>query len=299
MKIKAWIKALRIRTLPLAVSGIVVGNAVAFYYDAFDSYILKFSLYTALLLQILSNLANDYGDFQKGTDNENRVGPERALQSGAIEPKDMKTVMVIVGFFAFICGSILVYNGLSKANPTAGIFFIGIGIICIVAAVLYTVGKNAYGYKGLGDIMVFLFFGITAVAGSFYLQYKDILWQVLLPAGAIGFLSAGVLNMNNMRDVVNDEACGKITIPVRLGFARSKVYHSFLMIAGIACAAVFQFAYLPITTAWHLAALVIVLVHLVMVWKIVDEKKFDGQLKVNVLATLLYAILLSITLFNK
>lgn len=299
IQIKAWIKALRIRTLPLAVSGIVVGNAVAYYYGAYDSFIFKMSLYTALLLQILSNLANDYGDFLKGTDNENRVGPERALQSGAIEPRDMKTAMTVVGFFAFVCGSLLVYSGLSEAKPLAGLFFIGIGIICIVAAIFYTVGKNAYGYKGLGDVMVFLFFGITAVAGSFYLQFKDMLWEVLLPAAAIGFFSAGVLNMNNMRDVVNDEACGKITIPVRLGFAKSKVYHSFLMIAGVACAVIFQALYLPTHMVWHLAGLAIVGIHLMAVWRITDEKKFDGQLKLNVLATLLYAICISIALFNK
>jgi len=299
MKVKAWIKALRIRTLPLAVSGIVVGNAVAYFYDAWNPQLFKFSLYTALLLQILSNLANDYGDFLKGTDNANRVGPERALQSGAIEPRDMKTAMIIIGFAAFICGAFLVYSGLSEANPTAGLFFIGIGILCIIAAVLYTVGKNAYGYKGLGDIMVFLFFGITAVAGSFYLQYKDILWQVLLPACAVGFFATGVLNMNNMRDVVNDEACGKITIPVRLGFKRSKIYHSFLILSGIACAVTFQLLYLPSNKIWHLSGLVIALIHLIIVWKIVDEKKFDKQLKINVLVTLVYAILLSVALFTK
>lgn len=299
MNIKAWIKALRIRTLPLAISGIVVGNAVAYYYGQFDSMIFKLSLGTALLLQILSNLANDYGDFLKGTDNENRVGPERALQSGAIEPRDMKTAMTIIGFFAFICGAWLVYLGLNKANPTAGLFFIGIGIVCIIAAIFYTVGKHAYGYKGLGDIMVFLFFGITAVGGSFYLQYKDILWQVLLPAAAVGFLSTGVLNMNNMRDVVNDKACGKITIPVRLGFSKSKIYHSFLILSGISCAVIFQFMYLPIANAWHLSGFVISLVHLIIVWKINDEKKYDVQLKINVLATLLYAVLLCIALFNK
>lgn len=299
MQIKAWIKALRIRTLPLAISGIVVGNAVAYYYGVFDTFILKLSLYTALLLQILSNLANDYGDFQKGTDNENRVGPQRALQSGAIEPKDMKTAMIITGFFAFICGSWLVYSGLNDADPRAGLFFIGIGIICIIAAIFYTVGKNAYGYKGLGDIMVFLFFGITAVAGSFYLQFKDILWEVLLPACAIGFFSTGVLNMNNMRDIVNDEACGKITIPVRLGFERSKAYHTFLMVSGMICALTFQFLYLPFNKVWHLVGLVIVLVHILKVWSIVDVKKYDAQLKLNVLATLLYAVLLSVSLFNK
>jgi len=296
---KAWIQAMRLRTLPLAISGIVVGNALAFYYGTMDNFILKLSLYTALLLQVLSNFANDYGDFLKGTDNKERIGPERALQSGAISPGSMKTAMIITGFFAFVCGLLLVYYGLSDANPTAGFFFIGIGVVCIIAAIFYTVGKNAYGYKGLGDIMVFLFFGITAVAGSFYLQFKNIEWQVLLPAATIGFFSAGVLNMNNMRDVVNDEACGKITIPVRLGFKASKIYHGFLMVTGMVCAVLFQYLYLPIHFSWHLASLLLAIIHLIIVLKITDEKKYDQQLKVVVLITLLYATLLSVSLFTK
>lgn len=296
---KAWIKALRLRTLPLAVSGIVVGNALGYYYGHMDNLLLKLSLYTALLLQILSNLANDYGDFMKGTDNAERVGPERALQSGAIKPGDMRTAMIVTGFFAFISGTYLVYSGLSDANPTAGLFFIGIGIICIVAAIFYTMGKHAYGYKGLGDIMVFMFFGITAVMGSFYIQYKDILWQVALPASAIGFFSAGVLNMNNMRDHINDKACGKITIPVRLGFRNSKLYHVFLMTAGMTAATLFQWLYLPSAFAWHLSGFLLIILHLAVVIKIKDEKKYDAQLKINVLGTLIYAVLLSVALFTK
>lgn len=297
MKIKAWIRALRLRTLPLAISGIVVGNALAYYYHSFDSLIFKLSLYTALMLQVLSNLANDYGDFQKGTDNDNRIGPERALQSGLIEPADMRTAMMIVGFFAFISGLWLIFLGLSKANPIAGFFFIGIGLICILAAVLYTVGKHAYGYKGLGDVMVFLFFGITAVAGSFYLQFKDLKWEVLLPAASVGLFSTGVLNMNNMRDVVNDKSCGKITIPVRLGFIKSKFYHSFLILGGIVSAIFFQVFYMPLNSSWVLLGLLLFIPHLVVVWKIKDEKKYDGQLKLNVMCTLLYSLCLSISLF--
>lgn len=298
MKIKAWIRALRLRTLPLAISGIVVGNALAFYHNSFEALIFKLSLYTALMLQILSNLANDYGDFQKGTDNNNRVGPERALQSGLIDPSDMRTAMVIVGFFAFISGLWLVYLGLSKANPVAGFFFIAVGLVCILAAVLYTVGKHAYGYKGLGDVMVFLFFGITAVAGSFYLQFKDLRWEVLLPAASVGLFSTGVLNMNNMRDVVNDKACGKITIPVRLGFMKSKFYHSFIIVGGMSAAITYQLVYMPVATYWVLFGLILFIPHLVLVWKIRDEKKYDGQLKLNVLCTLLYATCLSVSLFN-
>lgn len=298
MKLKAWISALRLRTLPLAVSGIVVGNALSYFYNAFDMLIFKLSLITALLLQILSNLANDYGDFQKGTDNDDRIGPTRALQSGLIDPSDMKTAMIMIGFFGLISGLWLVYQGLSDANPIAGLFFIAIGIICILAAILYTVGKHSYGYKGLGDVMVFLFFGITAVAGSFYMQFKNMKWEIILPAVAIGLFSTGVLNMNNMRDVVNDKACGKITLPVRLGFIKSKVYHSILIMGGMVATLVFTIQYLPANMYWSLLGLLLFVPHLFLVWKIKDESKYDGQLKFNVLATLLYSTCLTLALFK-
>lgn len=295
---KAWIKALRIRTLPLAISGIVIGNALAYYNDKFDPLLFKLSLYTALLLQILSNLANDYGDYMKGTDNENRVGPERALQSGKIKSEDMKLVMIIIGFFSFICGSWLIYLGLKDANPIMLFFFLILGILCILAAIFYTVGKNAYGYKGLGDVMVFLFFGVIAVTGSYYLQFKDLNFSIFLPAITIGLFSTGVLNMNNMRDVENDKACGKITIPVRLGFRNSKVYHSILIVGAIISAFVFYINYLPQNSWWHLSSLIIAFIHLFMVIRIKEYKKYDTQLKICVLATLVYAIGLSIVLFT-
>lgn len=295
---KAWIKALRLRTLPLAISGIVIGNGLAYYDHHFDALIFKLSLYTAVLLQILSNLANDYGDFMKGTDNENRVGPERALQSGKIKPEDMKTAMIIVGFFSFISGVWLIYIGLKDANPAMLFFFLGLGIVCILAAIFYTVGKNAYGYKGLGDVMVFLFFGIIAVSGSYYLQYKDILWKVLLPSVTIGLFSAGVLNMNNMRDIENDKSCGKITIPVRLGLNGSKIYHVILTGGAMISAILFQFYFLEKNNWWHLLSLIIPLFHLIKVITIQELKKFDIQLKICVLSTLVYCIALSLVLFS-
>ncbi len=294
--IKAWIKAMRLRTLPLAISGMILGNVLAYFYGIFDAQVCKLSIYTAILLQILSNFANDYGDFVKGTDNEQRIGPERALQSGAIQPADMKSAMIIVGFFTFICGSWLVYLGTKNIDWKAAVFFLALGLVAIVAAIKYTVGKNAYGYKGLGDLLVFIFFGLVAVGGSFFLQHKTFPWEILLPASAIGLLSVGVLNMNNIRDMENDKASGKITIPVRIGEKNAKIYQTFLILIAAICVVYFQLNYLPEKAAWHLAFLAIYIFHLVKVWTAKDKKVFDGQLKIVSLGALLYAILLWLAL---
>lgn len=292
MNIKAWIKAMRLRTLPLALSGMIVGNVLAHFYGVFDTQICKLSIYTAILLQILSNFANDYGDFLKGTDNDQRLGPQRALQSGAIKPDDMKMAMTIIGFFTFICGSWLVYLGTQNIDWQAGLFFLALGGVAILAAIKYTVGKNAYGYKGLGDLLVFIFFGLVAVAGSFFLQYKSLPWEILLPATAIGCLSVGVLNMNNIRDMENDKASNKITIPVRIGERNAKIYQTVLILTAAFCAIYFQFAFLPLHAAWSLAFLLVYAFHLYKVWTAKDKKVFDAQLKFVSLGALLYAILL-------
>lgn len=296
MNIKAWIKAMRLRTLPLALSGMIVGNVLAYFYGVFNAQVCKLSIYTAILLQILSNFANDYGDFVKGTDNDQRIGPERALQSGAIQPADMRMAMVIVGFFTLMCGLWLVYLGTQNIEWQAMVFFLILGIIAIIAAIKYTVGKNAYGYKGLGDLLVFIFFGLVAVGGSFYLQYKTFPLEILFPATAIGTLSVGVLNMNNTRDMENDSASGKITIPVRIGEKNAKIYQTFLVLTATFCAVYYQCMYLPSNAAWHLAFLGVYAFHLFKVWTAKDKKVFDGQLKTVSLGALLYAILLWIAL---
>lgn len=293
---KAWIKALRLRTLPLAISGIFVGNALAYYHGRYDPLIFKLSLYTAILLQILSNLANDYGDYKKGTDNDDRIGPQRALQSGSIKEADMKMAMTIVGFFSLICGLWLIYIGTKDLDWSSGIIFFLLGVISIFAAITYTVGKNAYGYKGLGDLLVFIFFGLVAVGGSFYLQYKMTLYQIFLPASSLGFFSAGVLNMNNMRDIENDKNCGKITIPVRIGIKNAKFYHSFLIVSGILTSTVYILQY-RLTYSLVLAIpFLLFTINLFQVFKAKDCIIFDNQLKLVVLATLTYAITFSILL---
>lgn len=230
MKRKAWIHALRLRTLPLALSSVVLGTFIAVSDNTFKLSVSLMAGLTALLLQILSNLANDYGDSVKGTDNINRVGPVRAVQSGVISPAEMKKAIVFFTILTFIAGFILLMCsfGTHILNSNFLVFLV-IGIIAIVAAIKYTIGRNPYGYSGLGDVVVFCFFGLAGVVGTYYLNTHQFRPDVLLPASALGLLSAGVLNLNNMRDYENDKKNGKNTLVVKLGNSVAKYYHLALI----------------------------------------------------------------------
>lgn len=301
MAVSAWIKAARLRTLPLTLVCIGTGTAVAIIYrsygfmsfwdccDLLDYTTLGLTVLTALLLQILSNFANDYGDFVKGTDNHDRVGPQRALQSGAITQAQMKVALWILGTAALISGLALLNHAFDSL--TEWLIFLGLGLLSILAAITYTVGKNAYGYKGLGDIMVFVFFGLTGVYGTFYLQIKQLDFLALLPAISVGFFSTGVLNMNNLRDTENDRASGKITIPVRIGVTATKVYQTLLVVLGLGFTG-YYFTRLHIAQllVWFAPAALLFAVHIVLVWINTEFRKFDAQLKLCVLSTLVYGI---------
>ena len=179
-QLRSWWVALRIRTLPLAISGILMGVFLSMFYYPINYLVSLLAFITAILLQILSNLANDYGDFSKGTDNENRVGPERMTQSGRISPNGMKNAVIIVSVVSLFSGIILIYSATSEVLSTPSLLFYFTGLLAIAAAIKYTVGKNAFGYSGLGDVIVFIFFGIIAVAGTFYLNTKQFIPFILL-----------------------------------------------------------------------------------------------------------------------
>ncbi|MEO8068103.1 MAG: 1,4-dihydroxy-2-naphthoate polyprenyltransferase [Flavobacteriales bacterium] len=299
---KHWIQAFRLRTLPLAVSSILVGSALAYVADhfrysgpgQFKPIVLVLALVTAILLQVLSNLANDLGDHQHGTDNKDRIGPQRAVQSGAISPSAMKRAMFICGALTFISGSALITVGLGLTSTT--LLFLLLGLVAIGAAVKYTFGKNPYGYAGLGDISVFLFFGIVGVLGTFYLHTRFFYWPGLLPAAAFGLLSTGVLNVNNMRDIANDAASGKRTLVVRMGSDKARVYHTALVVGGLVCLAVITAAmgqwqpwlFLLITPGFA--------IHLKRVWTTTDPRALDPQLKVLAMGTFATALLFSLGL---
>lgn len=306
MKIKAWIKAFRLRTLPLAIAIILAGTAISivslYVGSAYPAAILwkmpdpntfMLTLLTTLFLQILSNLANDYGDFSKGTDNHDRVGPARALQSGGITKKEMLRAILLFSALSFISGIGLLYYVFGTENIQALLAFVGIGVLCIVGAITYTVGKKAYGYHALGDVGVLVFFGGVGVIGTSYLQLPLIDKIAVFTAIAYGMWATAVLNLNNMRDVDNDIVHGKKTLAYILGFNGAKVYQSILVIAPY----VFQYVVLThyITDAKALLALVLLpasLLLLVKTWQVKERKGFDKFLKFQALLTLANSIVL-------
>ena len=232
--IKAWLHAARLRTLPLSLSGIIVGSGLAAVLDAFDGQIFAFALLTTIGFQVLSNFANDLGDSQKGTDNAQRVGPARAIQSGQLSAAQMKIGMWVVGVFSLLSAFYLIKLSVPNLSTNAIYFYIALALACIAAAITYTVGKNAYGYRGLGDIMVFIFFGLVSVIGVFMLYGEAFEWIVLFPAISMGLWSTAVLNLNNLRDIHNDAQMNKRTMVVKLGFQKAKFYHVFLVSFGLA-----------------------------------------------------------------
>jgi 1,4-dihydroxy-2-naphthoate polyprenyltransferase len=292
-KIKPWISAFRLRTLPLSVSGIIVGSCFAYYNGFFDVLIFVFAILATISLQVLSNLANDYGDGIKGTDNNDRIGPERALQSGKITPEEMfaaiKVNILIVILFVFL----LILSAFGTHNFLYSIVFFILGLLCVFAAIRYTVGEGAYGYRALGDVMVFLFFGVLSVLGTYFLYARRLDHVLLLPASAIGLLSAGVLNLNNMRDIVSDKAANKITLAVKLGLKNAKRYHSFLIITAILLTLIFGILYFR--SPYNLVFVIVyipLIKHLLRVLKTSEAERLDPELKVLALSTFALAVLL-------
>lgn len=285
-KFNSWVNAARLRTLPLSISGILVGTVLAAYQGYFNIAVFSLALGTTLGLQILSNFANDYGDGMKGTDNESRVGPARALQSGLISPKGMKQGIVATAAATLFLAILLIYTAFGSENFYFAILFFILGVAAIAAAIKYTVGSSAYGYRGLGDVFVFIFFGLVAVYGSYFLYTQQLNWTILLPACSIGFLSAGVLNLNNMRDRLSDEKAGKNTLVVKMGDKRAKNYHYFLIIGAILCFIVFS-----VLTARDLNDFIYVLgfipllLHLKRVVQNEDPALLDPELKILALTT--------------
>ena len=240
--LKTWIRAARPRTVLLSFSGVLLGGFLAARLatngEFFYPFPILFAAITAVLLQILSNLANDYGDFKKGTDSAKRVGPQREMQSGAITEQEMKRGLAITAGLCLVSGALLifVFAGLTWKELSV---FAALGISAVLAALLYTLGKRPYGYRGLGDLYCFLFFGWAAVAGTYYLATKNLNFSVLLPASALGFFSNAVLNINNMRDYENDKASGKNSLVVKLGLKKAFVYHCLLIGGAFVCLTIY------------------------------------------------------------
>jgi len=290
--ISSWISAARPRTLPLALSSIFMGSGLAAVSGYFRWDIFCLACLTTILLQILSNLANDYGDSVHGADSQTRKGPSRAVQAGLISAQSMKKAMILVASFSFISGiSLLLISFWGNWLLIAS--FLGLGIAAIFAAIAYTNGKRPYGYEGYGDISVFLFFGLLGVAGSNYLFTQHFEPLIFLPACINGFLATGVLNVNNIRDIESDKQANKNSIPVRIGLENAKWYHTALitlaMISGLAYYGLTQ----EIWFFYDFPAIgsLLLIPHLQKINTYTGTEKLDPQLKVLSLSTLAYTIL--------
>ncbi|TYP98108.1 1,4-dihydroxy-2-naphthoate prenyltransferase [Tenacibaculum adriaticum] len=305
--IKNYLKAARLRTLPLSVSGIIVGSFLGVLHIDYTVQSMSFmefskwypwetsifwlAILTTIGFQILSNFANDYGDGVKGTD-DNRKGEARMVSSGVISPKQMKRAMVVTTVLTLIVALLLIYVSFGKEDFLFSLLFFGLGIASIVAAIKYTVGKSAYGYSGFGDIFVFVFFGLLAVVGTYFLYTKQLNFTIFLPAFSIGLLSTAVLNLNNMRDRVNDALVGKNTLVVKIGAEFAKYYHYYLIGSSFLFALLYTVIHFhsPFQFLFVLAYFPLVK-HLLFVAKNKNEIELDGELKKVALSTFLFSIL--------
>ncbi len=295
MSWKPWITAFRLRTLPLALSSIGMAGFLAASTHVVSLPVLIGCMITTVFLQILSNLANDYGDSVHGADHAGRQGPMRAVQSGAISRAVMKRAVWILAFLSFASGMLLLYLALGWKIHTF-LFFVALGILSILAAVGYTAGKRPYGYAGLGDLSVLIFFGLVGVGGTYYLLTQQINYAIVLPAISCGVFAVGVLNINNVRDIESDRAAGKFSVPVRIGKRWASYYQAGLLVAGLGSALAYTFLH------WRSPWQLLFLLTAIWLWPIAravmtkPSSQLDPYLKRMALATLAFVLLFGVGL---
>ena len=290
-KKQAWLEAFRLRTLPLSLAGIIVGSGYAYFKGFWDSTLFVLALITTVLFQILSNLANDLGDSLKGTDNEKRVGPMRAVQSGQISKGQMKIAVIVASILSFISAALLIKIGSKNLSFEFIVFYFILALLCILAAITYTIGKKAYGYLGLGDLMVLFFFGFVSVLGVYPLYAKSIDLLLILPALSIGLLSTAVLNLNNMRDIENDRSSNKNTLVVKIGSEKAKIYHALLIVIAFWTQFTFVILTEKIILLMSLIPFILLFIHLKTVRNNQEPKLLDPELKKVALSTFFCAVL--------
>tara|TARA_R110002049_G_scaffold295542_1_gene482977 strand:- start:1320 stop:2225 length:906 start_codon:yes stop_codon:yes gene_type:complete len=294
-KIKPWLSAMRLRTLPLSVSGIILGSCFAFYNGHFSPWVFGLAILTTISLQVLSNLANDYGDGVRGTDNDERVGPQRAIQSGEITPEEMLEAIKFNIVVVIIFSLSLIWASFGSASILYVLLFMLLGGLSVYAALNYTMGDSPYGYRALGDVFVFIFFGLLSTIGSYFLYVHTLDHVVVLPAIALGLLSVGVLNLNNMRDIKSDTNAGKITLAVKLGMEKAKTYHFILVIGAMLITILYSILYyVEPYNFMYLLAFIPLIIHVKKIKVAQQPDDFDSQLKVLALSSFLFSILLGI-----
>lgn len=292
-----WIEAARPRTLPLALSCILMGCFLAYADGDFSSLVAVLSVLTTIFLQVLSNFANDYGDAVSGKDSDLRQGPRRAVHSGQITRSAMGKAIVLFSVLSLASGIGLLYVALKNAPTQVFWVFLGIGLACIAAAITYTAGKRPYGYVGLGDISVLIFFGWVGVLGTYYLHTLVWNWNLLLPATSCGLFAVAVLNINNIRDIESDRATGKNSIPVRLGHDRAVVYHWAILLTGMACVVLYTFTHFTqYAQLLFLLSFPLFIRNGLAVSRLRKASELDPYLKQMALSTLLFVVLFGIGL---
>ena len=291
-KLKIWIGAARLRAFPLALSCIGMGGFLAAERGLFDPIILGWAMITTILLQLTSNLANDLGDTIHGADHDDREGPSRAVQQGLITTTQMRIAVWITAILSFVSGLILTYLGVNSMQDA--MIFIGLGLLAVVAAVEYTMGKKPYGYLGLGDLSVFIFFGWVGVVGSFYLQTNVISWDIFLPASACSFFAVAVLNINNIRDIDSDMSAGKNTFALRLGKKGARLYHLMILAAGLICAMIYT---IHVGGSWlYMIALPFVVYNGYQTSQKQTAKELDPLVRQMAFTSLIFVVLFGISL---
>lgn len=291
MKVITWISAFRLRTLPLALASIGMGSFLAAKDGYFSWQVFALCAATTIFLQVLSNLANDYGDSVNGADHDERSGPQRAVQSGVISITAMRKAIIIFVGLSLVSGISLLYISLGT-SLNSFLFFFGVGVLSILAAITYTAGRKPYGYMGLGDLSVLVFFGIVGVMGSYYLYHQSVHLSLLLPALSCGLFSVAVLNVNNIRDIESDKSAGKYSLPVRIGRANAVIYHWILLFGGALAAVIYTLQQYEGPTQWlFLASIPLFVINGRAVHIHENPKKLDPFLKQMALSTLVFVLL--------
>ncbi|MGV6988219.1 1,4-dihydroxy-2-naphthoate polyprenyltransferase [Testudinibacter sp. P80/BLE/0925] len=292
---RMWLETARPKTLPLALASIVTGSALAASSGVFSWAITLLSILTALLLQVVSNFANDYGDHLKGSDTAERIGPLRGIQHGVITPKQLRNGLIITIIASLCSGLALILVATESWQDLLA--FLLLGVLAVIASITYTIGRKPYGYIGLGDISVLMFFGWLGVGGTYYLQAHQINFPILMVATACGLLATAVLNINNLRDIEQDRKAGKNTLAVRLGDKPAKIYHSVLIVAAILLYLAFGLLYFPHWSGWlAAAAFPLLLKHAWSVLRANDPKQLRPMLAQMAMLALLTNLLFSLGL---
>ncbi|GAB3173893.1 1,4-dihydroxy-2-naphthoate polyprenyltransferase [Telluribacter humicola] len=292
---KSWIEAARPRTLPLALSCILMGSFLAAAHGQLNWPVALLSALTTIFLQVLSNFANDYGDAVNGKDTDLREGPRRAVHAGHITAQSMLRAIILFSLLSLLSGLSLLYIALQGAPANTFWVFLGMGLACIAAAITYTAGKRPYGYVGLGDLSVLIFFGWVGVLGSYYLHTLVWNWDLFLPATSCGLFAVAVLNINNIRDIESDRATGKNSIPVRLGRERAVRYHWAILTLGMGCILLYTLLnYTHFTQLLFLLSFPLFIRNGLAVSRLRRASELDPYLKQMALSTLLFVVLFGI-----